>query len=136
MRNLFLYTLLLPIFLLLSQTNLFSQAPKDSLDLSFPKIERYGATRQQISLRIGMGYQKAFHSELGLAYHKCNYGELGWFSSAVYLSSERIHLKDTPIYAVKMGYEVNPMILNLGIEVKYQSDFETIDWVFSPKIGL
>ena len=40
------------------------------------------STEKQISIRVGAGFQKAFYSELGLAFHKCTYGDTGFFSNA------------------------------------------------------
>jgi len=45
-------------------------------------------------------------------------------------------IKNRDIYGVKIGYEINAYLLNLGLETKYQTDFKEKDVVLTPKIGL
>ncbi|CAM3498895.1 hypothetical protein FLGE108171_00435 [Flavobacterium gelidilacus] len=125
-------------FLILLVCSFFGMAgqelPKDSL----PKIYRLKqfTTEKQISIRVGVGFQKAFYSELGLALHKCTYGDTGFFSNDFYSALEWTPNKEHNIYGLKVGYEANAFLLNLGLELKYQTDFMKKDVVITPKIGL
>lgn len=110
------------------------EIPKDSLS----EIYRYKqfTTEKQISIRVGAGFQKAFYSELGLALHTCTYGDTGFFSNDYYSAIEWTPNKEHNIYGLKVGYEANAYLLNIGLEVKYQTDFIKKDVVITPKIGL
>lgn len=93
-------------------------------------------SEKQISIRVGFGLQKSFYTELGIALHKCNYGDVGFFSNDLYSALEWTPTPEQDIYGLKIGYEANISLLNLGIEVKYQTDFTNRDVVITPKIGL
>ena len=97
---------------------------------------RQFGSEKQISIRVGAGIQRSFYTELGVALHKCNYGDTGFFSNDAYIALEWTPDSNQDLYGVKIGYEANPMGLNAGIEVKYLTDFEEKDIVFTPKIGL
>ena len=71
-----------------------------------------------------------------LALHKCNYGCTGFFSNDFYTALEWTPDKEDDLYGLKVGYEVNAYLLNLGLEVKYQTSFQKNDVVITPKIGL
>lgn len=90
---------------------------------------------KQISIRIGAGLQKSFYSEFGVALHTCTYGDTGYFSKAYYLALEWVPDKIDDIYSLKVGYETSALLVNLGLEMKYQTDFKTNDVVITPKIG-
>ena len=96
-------------------------------------------TKYHTSLRLGIGYQKTFYSELGLARHKFIYNDLGYASSTYYTSIEWIPTilpnKPKNMYGLKVGYEINARTLALGVEAKYQTDFVKNNIVFTPKVG-
>ena len=94
------------------------------------------SSEKQISFRVGAGIQKSFYTEIGLALHRCNYGDTGFFSNDIYSALEWTPSQGKDIYGLKIGYEVNAYLLNLALEAKYLSDFEEKDFVITPKIGL
>ena len=96
-------------------------------------------TMSKPALRVGIGIQKALYTELGLAMHKYMYNDLGYASSTYYTAFEWTPLigsEADPLYAAKLGYEVNARTLALGIECKFQSDTNDNDFFITPKIGL
>lgn len=95
------------------------------------------SSEKQVSLRVGGGLQKSFYTELGIALHKCNYSDVGFFSNDLYTSIEWTPNRQQNIYGLKVGYEANSFIflLNAGLEFKYQTDFTESDFVITPKIG-
>lgn len=129
MKKSFLLILVCSCFVMSGQ-----EIPKDSLQNTY--INRQFTTEKQISIRVGAGFQKAFYTELGLALHKCIYGDTGYFSNAFYTAAEWNPNKVNDIYALKIGYEANAYLLNIGLEIKYQTDFTNKDIVITPKIGL
>lgn len=125
----------LPIVIMCIGLNAFTQeTPKDSL--AFMPNNSLSIIKKQVSIRAGGGLQNSFYAELGLALHECNYGCTGFFSNAFYGSLEWIPSRNRDIYGVKIGYEINAYLLNLGLETKYQTDFKEKDVVLTPKIGL
>ena len=107
---------------------------KDSLEPLFYK--RHVTSEKQISIRVGGGIQRKLFTEIGVALHKCNYGDLGFFSNDFYTALEWFPNKQNNLYALKMGYEANANLINVALEVKYQTDFQEKDVVIIPKIGL
>lgn len=91
---------------------------------------------KHISLRVGAGFQKSFYTELGLALQTQRFGCTGFFSKDFYTALEWTPDNTRDIYALKVGFEANAMLLNVAIEVKYQTDFEQKDFVITPKVGL
>jgi hypothetical protein len=89
------------------------------------------------SLRLGLGVQHNLYSELGFARHKTTTSCTGYFSSGYYSALEwspkTANYKD--IYALKAGYEIATMLGSIGLETKYQTNFDTKNFVITPKIG-
>jgi len=110
------------------------EIPKDSL---VPTLNWHqSATAKQVSVRVGAGLQKSYYTEFGLAIHRCNYGDTGFFSNDFYTAIEWMSSQENNIYGLKVGYEVNAYALNVGLEIKYQTDFLENDIVITPKVGL
>lgn len=114
----------------------FSQEVKDTL-VRLP-YNKHFRSEKQISIRVGVGKQKSIYTELGLALHKCNYGDVGFFSNDFYSALEWVPNREQNIYGLKLGYEANSFLflLNLGLELKYQTDFKENDLIITPKAGL
>lgn len=95
-------------------------------------------TTKQISVRVGVGIQKSVTTELGLALHTCRYGDVGFFSHDYYGAFEWVPSSVQNLYGFKLGFEANTwlFLLNVGLELKYQTDFKQNDLVIMPKIGL
>lgn len=95
---------------------------------------QYSHTEKQISVRVGTGIQKNAYAELGASLHSCTYGCTGFFANDGYSAIEWTPVNN--IYGLKIGYEANIPLLNVGIETKYQTNFTKNDFVITPKIGL
>lgn len=111
---------------------------QDSLKLNTNKLGYKKWTNYKTSLRFGLGVQKSFFTEVGLSRHKYLYNDLGFASKAYYTSAEwmpRFSNNDN-VYGLKVGYELGARAVALGLEAKYQTDFNANDIVFTPKIGL
>ena len=75
-------------------------------------------TKYRTSLRLGLGIQNQFYTEVGASRHKYIYNDLGYASSAKYLSLEvcpQFNTKQNAVYGLKVGYEVNTRVLALGL---------------------
>jgi len=99
------------------------------------RMRSYTTTVEQISIRVGGGVQKNGYLELGGTWYTCTYGCTGYFSEVFYSSLEWTPAQKD-IYGIKAGYEVSFFLLALGIETKYQTNFNKGDFVITPKIGL
>ena len=92
---------------------------------------------EQVSFRVGLGFRKSFYTDLGVALHKCNKSDVGFYFSRDYYSAlEWIPSRNQNIFGIKVGCQANLYLLNAGVEVKYQTDFEYNDVVITPKVGL
>ncbi|WP_299186178.1 hypothetical protein [uncultured Aquimarina sp.] len=106
------------------------------IDIEY-RTNPYSTTYKRFSGRVGAGIQNSFYSEIGLSRHTCTYSDVGFFSNDYYIAIEWNPVSEKDVYGVKMGYEMNMIpLLNLGIEGKYQTNFDTNDFVITPKIGL
>ena len=95
------------------------------------------------ALRIGIGSQRNFYSEIGYQYKigekvkpGCAYS---YSPSAFYSTIEWTTKSDSfkDVYAVKVGYEqMLSLPLSYAIEAKYQTNFDSKDFVVTPKVGL
>lgn len=90
-------------------------------------------------MRFGLGYQKSFYTELGIAIRK-DFGEdLFIFStnyySAIEWNPELFH-NEKNIFAIKFGGEISAQPLLIGLEMKYQSDFKDADYILTPGVGI
>lgn len=93
------------------------------------------------ALRIGLGAQHSFYSEIGFSRHKsnkkpgCGFGHespSGYYSALEWTAKTQ-NYKD--IFGIKVGYEILASLFAPAIEVKYITNFEQKDIVFTPKIG-
>ena len=111
------------------------EIPKESSQI---KSNQRFKSEKQISFRAGAGIQKSIYTEIGVALHKCNYSDVGFFSNDFYSAFEWIPNRKQPLYGIKFGYEANSsmLLLNLGLELEYQTDFKENDLVITPKVGL
>lgn len=91
-------------------------------------------TKERTLLRVGLGIQKSFYSEIGISRLKYIYNDLGYAATNYYVSTE--WTPDQNVWGFKGGYEMNMRTLALGLEGKYQTDFDNNDFVITPKIGL
>ncbi|SEK74665.1 hypothetical protein SAMN04487910_1010 [Aquimarina amphilecti] len=97
----------------------------------------YSSTYKRFSPRVGAGIQNSFYSEIGLSRHTCTYSDVGFFSNNYYVAIEWSPIKAKDVYGVKIGYEINMIpLLSLGVEAKYQTNFDMNDFVITPKVGL
>lgn len=130
-KNVMRYILIILLFS--SLTNCFSQ---DSTYVFHNKTHFDNVKTNDI--RLGIGLNSAFYSEIGYAKHLSNIGDTGYFSRGYYVALEwlpkRTNFSD--VYAIKVGYEVSALLLHIGIETKYQTDFDRTDFVVTPKIGV
>jgi hypothetical protein len=93
-------------------------------------------TKDKTCLRFGLGIEKSFSSELGIARHCYNTGHSLWAAKAYYTSLEYIpKLSNNNIYGLKIGYEYSVGYI-LAIEAKYQTDFKNNHFVITPKLGI
>jgi len=133
------------IFICFGYSVFAQEKEKDSIKIKIPNYETknydlpyntYSATLKQISVRVGAGLQDSFYTEIGATLHECTYGCTGFFSKGFYSAIEWVPTKNDDIYGLKVGCEFNAFLLNLGLELKYQTDFTYKDIVITPKIGL
>ncbi|AXT57413.1 hypothetical protein J8L88_00610 [Aquimarina sp. MMG015] len=110
---------------------------QDSITEMGYRTNSRSTTYKRFSARVGAGVQNSFYSEIGLSRHTCTYSDVGFFSNDYYVAIEWTPISGNDVYGVKIGYEINMIpLLNLGVEGKYQTNFDTNDFVITPKIGL
>ena len=90
-------------------------------------------------IRTGIGFQKSFYSELGLA-RRIIFGESMFIGSRIiYSAIEYTPVinpnKDNAIYGLKIGWGINMMGSGLALEAKYATDLKINDLILTPKIG-
>lgn len=127
-------TLLALLFLLVG----FHGFGQDTIRPKDPFIDRHSlspSTEKQLSVRVGLGLRNSFYADLGVALHACTFSDVGFFSRDVYTALEWIPSKNESVYGLKIGCHANAYLLNVGLEVKYQTDFLNRDFVITPKIG-
>ena len=95
----------------------------------------------QNALRVGLGAQRGFYSEIGFSRHKsnkspkCGFGgdvPRGYYSGLEWTAKTK-NYKD--VFGIKIGYENLASLFATAIEVKYVTNFEQKDFVITPKIG-
>lgn len=122
----------LTVLLTLIFTSSYGQGDKAD---TLRRIEGYKQwTKERTSLRIGLGTQGSFYSEIGISRLKYIYNDLGYGATNKYVSTEWTPNRN--VWGFKGGYEMNLRVLAIGIEGKYQTDFGKSDFVITPKIGL
>lgn len=118
----------------------FSLFGQDTSKTDLDKREGYKQwTKYRNSFRLGFGIQKSFYTEIGFSKHRYIYNDLGFGSTAYYTAIEftpEFSSNKRSIYALKFGFEMNGRALALGIETKYQTDFNANDIAITPKVGL
>lgn len=124
------------ILITLTGFKVFGQDTVQVKPLQLQHPSSYFSTEKQISIRVGVGFRKSFYADLGLAIHKCNYSDVGYFSNDFYSALEWIPSRNQNVFGVKIGCQANAYLLNVGLELKYQTDFTHNDFVITPKIGL
>lgn len=132
-KSIFLF-LFFHIILFFSFSVFGQEIQKDSIESLY--YNRHITSEKQISIRVGGGIQRKLFTELGVALHKCTYGDTGFFSNDLYTAVEWFPNKHIDLYGFKIGYEANANGLNVALEIKYQTDFQQKDIVILPKIGL
>lgn len=90
-------------------------------------------TKTELAGRFGIGIQKQFYTDFGIAGYSFYYNDRFYFSSNYYGAFEWSQPKN--VYGFKLGYEINVSALALGIETKYQFNRDAYDFVITPKIG-
>jgi len=132
---------LLSLSIVLMSTLCFAQqTPRELLHIDTAREGYKKWTKPKPVLRLGIGVEKSFYTEVGVAWHSYYYNDLGIAAHVKYLAIEYapaiLPVKDKNIFGIKAGYEVNPLAFALGIEAKYQTDGSANDFVITPKIGL
>jgi hypothetical protein len=125
------------IFLLIFTQFSIAQV-QDSTKIKSPLLNnRLVTTKICRNLRLGIGVQKSFQSEIGYSRMKHIMSCTGFFSKTYYTSIEYVPKTKNydDIFGLKIGLEYNLSILAVGLETKYQTDFDKKDFVVTPKIG-
>ena len=93
------------------------------------------------AVRVVIGLQRSFYSEIGFSRHKsnkspkCGFGgdvPRGYYSALEWTAKTK-NYKD--VFGIKIGYENLASLFATAIEVKYVTNFEQKDFVITPKIG-
>jgi hypothetical protein len=125
--------LLLAFFLLASAGYAQDSLPFVATSESYKKWTKY-----KPAARAGIAFQKSFSAELGFALHSYYTSDTGFAGRAMYVSAEWApafkNYQDN-IYAAKLGYELSGGALGIGLEAKYQTDFDDNDMVITPRVG-
>jgi hypothetical protein len=99
---------------------------------------RLSQTTIKNCLRVGVGIQKSFQSEMGYSRLTHTTGCTGFFSKDYYGALEWI--PKTPscdaVYALKTGFEATASGISVALETKYQTNWDKKDIVITPKIGI
>lgn len=103
----------------------------------------FGQLEPKSALKLGIGSQRNFFSEIGYQYkinqtvrNGCIYS---YAPSAMYTTIEWTTKTKNfdAVYGLKIGYEkALNYVLSYAIEAKYQTNFNNNDFVITPKIGL
>jgi hypothetical protein len=112
---------------------------KDSTKVIEPfRLNRYTQIKTSNCLRVGIGAQKSFQTEIGFSRMTFITGCTGFFSKSYYSSVEYTPKTGiyNPIFGLKVGFEANLSIIAVAIETKYQTNFEDKNFVITPKIGI
>ena len=99
---------------------------------------RFGSTTISHNVRVGVGLHNYLQSEIGYSRMKFTTNCTGFFSKTYYSSLEFLPKTENykPVYALKIGINYNLSILAVGLETKYQTNFNEKDFIIAPKIGL
>jgi hypothetical protein len=125
------------VFLVIIQFS-FGQVKDSTKIVPDFRINRLHQTKISNNIRVGLGIQKSFVTEIGYSRMKMITSCTGFFSKSYYSSIE--YVPKTPnykdVFGIKIGLEYNLSIITVGLETKYQTDFNNKDVVITPKIGL
>lgn len=90
------------------------------------------------NIRVGLGVQRNFVSEIGYSRMIFTTSCTGFFAKIFYASIEYVPKTQnySSITGLKIGLEYNLSILAVGLETKYLTDFDNKNFVIVPKIGL
>lgn len=115
----------------------FSQVQDSTKVIDASMRSRLNSTKICHSLRVGVGFQKSFVTEIGYSRMEYSTGCTGFGSKTYYTTLEFIPKTKNynPIFALKVGLEYNLSILAVGLETKYRTDFNNKDFILIPKIG-
>ena len=115
----------------------FGQVRKDS---TYKEVSR---VIDRNSFRVGVVLQKSLSAEIGFVKHKvpnpeipnCAYGftPKGFYSTVEWVSKSENY---ATVFGLKAGYEIDLLYFSTAIEAKYQTNFDSNDFVITPKIGL
>lgn len=132
MKNLFFI-----VFFIINQF-LFGQVQDSTKNILNFRKNRLGSTEIYHNLRLGIGVQKYFHTEIGYSRMKMVNSCTGFFSKTYYSSIEYVPKTENykSVLGLKIGLEYNLSILAVGLETKYLTDFDNKNFVIAPKIGL
>jgi hypothetical protein len=89
-------------------------------------------------LRVGVGVQKYFQSEIGYSKLTHTVGCTGFFSKDYYVAMEWMPKSENynAVYALKTGFEATASGVSVALETKYQTNWDKKDIVITPKIGI
>lgn len=126
------------VFILVINFTTFCQVKKDSdTNLSKFQSRKLSTTRMSNNLRVGIGVQRNFQSEIGYSRIRFTSGCTGFFAKTYYSAIEYVPKTQNyeDVLALKIGLEYNLSILALGLETKYITDFDNKNFAIVPKIG-
>lgn len=131
--------ILLIIFLIVSITNNSFGQIQDTTKVEPVYLRnRYGGTEIYHNVRLSIGIHNYFQSEIGYSRMKFTTSCTGFFGKTYYSSLEFMSKTENykAVYGLKVGIDYNLSILAIGLETKYQTNFDQKDFLISPKIGL
>ena len=115
----------------------FGQVRKDA---TYKEVSR---VIDRNSFRLGVALQKNLSAEIGFVKHKvpnpeipnCAYGftPRGFYSTIEWVAKTENYKN---VFGLKVGYEIDLLYFSSAIEAKYQTNFDSNDFVITPKIGL
>jgi hypothetical protein len=93
------------------------------------------------ALRVGVGIQKSFFTEIGISAPHYYYSDLGIVCYNYYTTMEWnptiLPRKPDNIYGYKVGGQIQAAYAVFGLETKYQTDFKNkYNFVITPKFGV
>ncbi len=102
------------------------------------RVNSLFSTKIHKNIRVGLGIQRNFQSEIGYSRMQFTNGCTGFFAKTYYSSIEYVPKTENynNVLGLKIGLEYNLSILAVGLETKYLTDFNNENFVIAPKIGL
>jgi hypothetical protein len=130
--------LTLLVFVLISHQGLSQAITQDTIHKKISESWRNIYVPKTL-LRLGVGYQSSFFTELGVTRRKYSGADLATIGSAYYGAVEWVLKKgavSNDVFGLKLGGELTLQAFLLGLESKYQTDFKSSDIVITPKVGI